>query len=76
MKRACLILALALWGCGEEKKFDNQGSQDLDGDGLGYFEDCDDTNASIGQPPEGCAAGGVCTERIGSSKPSTQVQLS
>ncbi len=51
------------FGCsGDEKKFDNPVLQDLDGDGLGYFEDCDDTNASIGQPEGGCAAGGICTD--------------
>ena len=51
-----LTLCLVPFGCGkEERNFDtNPALQDLDGDGFGYYEDCDDTNASIGQPEAGC----------------------
>ena len=53
-----LTISLVVFGCGkEERNFDtNPVEQDLDGDGLGYYEDCDDTNANIGQPEEGCGA--------------------
>ena len=59
-----LTLSFVAFGCGkEERSFDtNPALQDIDNDGLGYYEDCDDTNASIGQPVEGCAPGGICSD--------------
>ena len=61
---ALIALSIAAFGCAkEERNFDtNPALQDLDGDGLGYYEDCDDTNASIGQPEEGCAPDGICSD--------------
>ena len=58
------LLIFTVCGCGkEERNFDtNPALQDLDGDGFGYYEDCDDTNASIGQPEAGCAPGGICSD--------------
>ena len=59
-----VLLIFTVCGCGkEDRNFDtNPALQDLDGDGFGYYEDCDDTNASIGQPEAGCAPGGICSD--------------
>ena len=58
-----LTISFIAFGCGKEERSDtNPALQDLDGDGFGYYEDCDDTNASIGQPEAGCAPGGICSD--------------
>ena len=56
-----LTLSVVVFGCGkEERSFDtNPALQDIDNDGLGYYEDCDDTNASRNPDAEEICRDGV-----------------